>query len=242
MRAFFACAALMLLLSSSCHAFGTANLPYNYTSSGNKELRTLPNGWAEFSVNTEQSYFYHKASGSAQLTPPSQELQSQDIPEQMEWEAWKSLFGKSYPTDAEEKLRSEHFAATLAFVKQHNAEADAGRQSFRTGVNIFSDLSKEEFRAQYLDTAYTPKRMAPERVLDATAAPSTVDWRSKGAVTPVKNQGSCGSCWSFSTTGSLEGPALVHNTYCAHAQCAHGYEHMLPDPALCDFPHPGPQG
>jgi C1A family cysteine protease len=75
------------------------------------------------------------------------------------------------------------------------------------GVNQFADLTNEEYRTMYM-SRYNRTTERNTAWLDAPEADS-VDWRSKGAVTPVKNQGQCGSCWSFSTTGSTEGAHAI---------------------------------
>jgi C1A family cysteine protease len=75
--------------------------------------------------------------------------------------------------------------------------------------NAFTDLTWEEFRASKLgfknvDNSLLRSQNA-EELVSSTPLAASVDWRTKGIVTPVKDQGQCGSCWAFSTTGSVEG-------------------------------------
>ncbi|KAK7487831.1 hypothetical protein BaRGS_00020878 [Batillaria attramentaria] len=124
-----------------------------------------------------------------------------------EWTVFKLVHRKSY-TEAEEPIRRGIWEANLRMIMQHNLEADRGVHSYRLGMNQLGDMTQREIVSQMNGYRMPLNRTAGATFLPPSNIgdlPATVDWRTKGYVTPVKNQERCGSCWAFSTTGSLEG-------------------------------------
>jgi len=104
-----------------------------------------------------------------------------------------------------------NFKANLHTINTHNA----GKSSYTLGINEFADMTFEQFAAVRLGYKPSTAPRTAEIFNHTNVTPANdIDWRQRGAVGPVKNQGQCGSCWAFSAVASLEG---------AHALSGKGY-------------------
>jgi cathepsin L len=127
------------------------------------------------------------------------------------WALYKSTFEKQYASDAEEIIRRSIWEANIAIIRKHNLEADLGVHTYTLGMNKYGDMTIKEFVNQMNGLDLGLRNVSFVGTCDQFVAPpnfkrpDAVDWRTKGYVTPIKDQGQCGSCWAFSTTGSLEG-------------------------------------
>ncbi|KAL5847347.1 hypothetical protein ACOSQ3_010871 [Xanthoceras sorbifolium] len=124
------------------------------------------------------------------------------------YEAWLVKHGKVYNALGEKEKRFEIFKDNLRFIDEHNSD----NRTYKVGLNQFADLKNEEYRSMYLGAKKSVKKNTlkaknSDRYLPRVgeALPDFVDWRKEGAVADVKDQGSCGSCWAFSTIAAVEG-------------------------------------
>jgi len=128
------------------------------------------------------------------------------------WQFWKATNKCTYAHEGEESVRYMIWQDNVRYITEHNKRTDV---SYTLQINEFADLTNAEYRERNgwkksqrnRTTSESSKFMVPCGI----EMPDEVDWRKMGYVTPVKNQGQCGSCWAFSTTGSLEGQMFKKN-------------------------------
>uniref|UniRef100_T1K757 Uncharacterized protein n=1 Tax=Tetranychus urticae TaxID=32264 RepID=T1K757_TETUR len=125
----------------------------------------------------------------------------------------QTKYGKSYESVEEETYRRSIFAKKMEAIKAHNGRAVNGEVTYRKGINKFSDLTTEEFKAKHLGlkakhhgSRSIVRRSAPliHNANYTVKAPAFVDWRTKGVVSKVKEQQECGACWAFSAITAME--------------------------------------
>jgi len=125
-----------------------------------------------------------------------------EVIEDQAWQVWKADHHKKYQDFGEEKVRFTIWQDNFRRIVEHNQKSE----DLTLAMNQFGDMTTAEFSAKM--TGYRGRKggdgatfLPPENV----KLPDSVDWRTKGMVTPIKDQKQCGSCWAFSATGSLEG-------------------------------------
>jgi len=116
---------------------------------------------------------------------------------------WMTTNNKNYEVE-DFFNRYSIFKDNLNFIHEHNSE----NRSYTVGVNVFADLTQKEFKARnslVVDPQiHNSHRVTPHLDVDVSAPLTDVDWRARNAVNPVRDQGSCGSCYSFSSVSTVE--------------------------------------
>ncbi|CAH2040864.1 unnamed protein product [Thlaspi arvense] len=108
-------------------------------------------------------------------------------------ELWMAKYGRAYKDSAEKEERFEIFMDNVQFIESFNRAAN---RSYKLSINHFADLTNDEFKAfrnghKHISSHLNPSNSMPFRYEDSAAEPSAVDWRKKGVVTAIKDQGTC---------------------------------------------------
>ena len=127
---------------------------------------------------------------------------------EQEFESWRHEFQVDFSNAFEFMHRLNVFQQNHFYIWLHNSNSS---NTYQLGHNQFSHLTNDEFKLRF--ASLLPNHLRFPRIAfygaDEASVPASVDWVARGAVTAVKNQLQCGSCWSFSATGALEGAAFL---------------------------------
>jgi len=138
----------------------------------------------------------------AYISRPNELTLQDNLDTQKEFFDYIISFGKRYVDNSEFGIRYSNFRKSLEIVRAHNSKNEI---SYTMGINQFSDWNQQEidiFLTLKVDNNEEGvKNYAPK---SGVSAPTSVDWRTQGVLNPIKDQGSCGSCWAFSAIGAFE--------------------------------------
>jgi C1A family cysteine protease len=123
-----------------------------------------------------------------------------------EFNLFTERFHRRYSSIEELENRFSIFRKNYITIHSHNKE----NQSFTLKMNQFGDLTQEEFKS-YIGNMPQRGSFGCSVFMNISETPDFVDWREKGAVSSVKDQGQCGSCWAFSASGAVEGAWSISN-------------------------------
>ncbi|XP_029437298.1 cathepsin K-like isoform X2 [Rhinatrema bivittatum] len=125
-----------------------------------------------------------------------------------QWEQWKITYHKQYNSKVDELQRRLIWEKNLKYITAHNLEFSLGMHTYELAINHLGDMTSEEV-VKTMTGLKVPPRQSSSNFTDSDdgegLVPDSIDYRKKGYVTPVRNQGQCGSCWAFSSVGALEG-------------------------------------
>jgi C1A family cysteine protease len=182
---------------------------------------------------------------------------------ELEFQSFVKAHNKTYKDMGEHAARLQVFRTNLDAINEHNSK----NLGWTMAVNKFADLTWDEFKAQHLgyDSSVRPlgNYEAAVNMWGMATLPTAVDWNAKGAVTTPKNQEDCGACWTFSTTGSVEGAVQIktgklislseqqlmdcstQNSGCNGGVMDYAFAYIIKNGGLCaesDYPYKAVQG